>query len=298
MTSGIVFDIKKFSIHDGPGIRTTVFLKGCGLRCWWCHNPESQHPKPELLLRSNVCIECGVCVTACPQHAISEQFTTDRPVCLQCGQCTTVCYADAREIVGSVMTVPQVMDALLRDVPFYDESEGGVTFSGGEPLLQPDFLKALLDACKAHDLHTVLDTCGFAPWEALNSVRHQVDLFHFDLKLMDSQYHRTVTGASNPRILDNLRRLTRQGHRVVIRIPIIPHINDNDDNLHMTAGFVQSLPNIERVDLLPYHEVGSDKYVRLGRPKPMSRTTVPTPDHMQEIKEKMETFGLNVSIGG
>ncbi|HML21162.1 MAG TPA: glycyl-radical enzyme activating protein [Aggregatilinea sp.] len=301
MSSGIVFDIQKFSLHDGPGIRTTVFLKGCGLRCWWCHNPESQRPRPELLLRAEACIRCGACVVECPQSAITwngTDFVTDREICARCGTCTAACVADAREMVGREMTVEQVMDDVLRDVLFYDQSGGGVTFSGGEPLLQDEFLLDLLRACKAHDLHTVVDTCGYASAETLDRVRPYVDLFLYDLKSMDERRHREVTGASNALVLENLKRLAEHGHAVVLRVPIIPHVNDDEDNLRQLGTLARSLPNVRQVNILPYHKLGAEKYDRLSRSNPMPETQEPSADQMAAIKQFLETFGLNVTIGG
>jgi pyruvate formate lyase activating enzyme len=301
MGSGIVFDIQKFSLHDGPGIRTTVFLKGCGLRCWWCHNPESQQPRPELLLRTELCIRCGACLAECPQAAIrrdGEQFITDRDVCARCGSCVAVCTADARELVGQEMTVEQVVDEVLRDVIFYNESGGGVTFSGGEPLLQGDFLFELLQACKAHELHTVVDTCGYANADILDRVRPYVDLFLYDVKVMDDARHRKVTGASNKLILDNLRYLAEHHHPVLVRVPIIPNINDDEGNLRQIGELVRSMPNIQEVNILAYHTFGKDKYERLGRHSPMPETTEPSEDTMLRIKCLLESFGLIVTIGG
>lgn len=301
MSSGIVLNIQRFSLHDGPGIRTTVFLKGCGLRCWWCHNPESQHPKPELLLRAALCIQCGACVEECPHGAIrwdGNEFVTDRAICERCGACVAVCAAGARGIAGREMTVAQVMDEVLRDVIFYDESGGGVTFSGGEPLLQGEFLLDLLRACKAHDLHVTVDTCGYADSETLGRVSPYVDLFLYDLKLMDDQRHRVVTGASNKLILDNLRRLAADHRPVVLRVPVIPGINDDEDNLRQIGVLARSLPNITRVDLLAYHTLGMDKHERLNRPNPMPETVPPSADQMTAIRNLLESFGLNVTIGG
>ena len=301
MSSGIIFDIKKFSLHDGPGIRTTVFFKGCGLRCWWCHNPESQHPKSELLLRPELCIQCGTCVAECPQGAIQwsgERFITNRERCDRCGTCVTACTANAREIVGREMTVEQVMAEVLNDVIFYDESGGGVTFSGGEPLLQVEFLLGLLRACKVHDVHTVVDTCGFASPGTLDRVRPYADLFLYDLKLMDDARHRRVTGVPNGSILDNLRRLAEYHHPVVLRVPIIPHINDDEENLRQIGALVRSLPNIKQVDILAYHRLGMDKHERLNSPNPMPETVPPSADKMAAIKCLLESFGLDVTIGG
>jgi pyruvate formate lyase activating enzyme len=301
VSSGFVFDIQRFALHDGPGIRTTIFFKGCGLRCWWCHNPESQQTRPELLLRPELCIRCGACLAECPHGAIrrnGDGFATDRALCERCGACVAACTADAREMVGREMTVEQVMDEVLRDTIFYDESGGGVTFSGGEPLLQGDFLLDLLRACKAHDLHTIVDTCGFASPETLDRVSPYVDLFLYDVKLMDDRRHREVTGVSNTLILDNLRRLAEHDQPVVLRVPIIPHINDDEDNLRQIGALVRCLPNVERVDILAYHTLGMDKYERLNRPNPMPETAEPSEDEMMGIKRLLETFGLNVTIGG
>jgi pyruvate formate lyase activating enzyme len=301
MSSGIIFDIKKFSLHDGPGIRTTIFFKGCGLRCWWCHNPESQRLGPELLLRPELCIQCGACLAECPQGAIQwdgQQFITDRTICERCGTCIAACAAETREIVGREMTVEQVMTEVLDDVVFYDQSGGGVTFSGGEPLLQGEFLLDLLRTCKSHDLHTTVDTCGFARAEIIDRVAPYVDLFLYDLKLMVNRRHREVTGAPNGLILDNLRRLSEHGHQIVLRVPIIPQINDDEENLRQIGAFVRSLPNIKQVDILAYHKLGIDKYERLSSPNPMPETVPPSEDKMAAIKRLLESFGLYVTIGG
>jgi pyruvate formate lyase activating enzyme len=298
---GIVFDIKKFSVHDGPGIRTTVFLKGCGLRCWWCHNPESQHPKPELLLRPDMCIQCGACVGECPHKAISANgsgITTNRDACAKCGSCLSSCYADAREIVGKEMTVAEVITAIQLDTAFYDQSGGGVTFSGGEPLMQGDFLLELLQACKTQEIHTTVDTCGHAPTETLDKIRHYTDLFLYDVKLIDAARHREVTGASNELILDNLRMLANNGHNIIVRIPIIPNINDDAYNINQIAELAKSLPGIQRMDVLPYHKIGRDKYNRIGKENPMPETEPPTDEQVDAIVKQIEKTGLTVTIGG
>jgi pyruvate formate lyase activating enzyme len=300
VNTDIIFDIKQFSIHDGPGIRTTVFLKGCPLSCWWCHNPEGQAMEPELILRPERCIGCGACLETCEHGAISQDeghIVTDRERCTACGACVQVCYAEARALVGREVTVAEVLDAIERDTAFYDQSGGGVTISGGEPLAQPDFLRELLRACQARGLHTTLDTCGCAPWEALDSVRQYVDLFLYDLKLMDDERHRAFTGVSNRPILENLRRLSREGHRIVLRVPVIPGINDDEENLRAMRTFAADLPHLERVDLLPYHRIGRDKYQRLGKPCPMPETEPPSEARMAEIAQILGSFGVEIRQG-
>ena len=298
---GYIFDIRRFSIHDGPGIRTTVFFKGCPLRCQWCHNPESQSAYPELILQPRRCTLCGACIEICPHGAIyrqGEQILTDREKCQLCQSCAQVCFAEARQFTGREMSTAQIMAEIQRDIPFYDQSGGGVTFSGGEPLFQDDFLRTLLRACKQQDIHTALDTCGFAPFETLESLRGWVDLFLFDLKHMDDARHRELTGVSNRLILDNLLALSRLGHAIYLRLPLIPGVNDDEAHLHQLARFASRLPHLQRVDLLPYHSSGLEKYARLDKtiPAPALR---PVPEtHLAEVKTLFQAYGLETNIGG
>jgi pyruvate formate lyase activating enzyme len=299
--SGLIFDIRRFSIHDGPGIRTTVFLKGCPLSCWWCHNPESQSPEPELWLRPGRCIRCGECVEVCPEGAIIRQeniFVTDLERCTRCGTCVEACAAEAREIVGRQMSVGEVLAAVERDIVFYDESGGGVTVSGGEPLQQRGFLLALLKACQEKGIHTVLDTCGYATWKAFEQVRPYVNLFLYDLKLVDDARHRQFTGVSNRLILQNLRRLLQAGQRVEIRIPVIPGVNDGAEDLRQLGTLIASLPGSPKVELLPYHRAATGKYERLNRDYPLPEVQPPSAEHMQAVKQALQVFGLVVQIGG
>ena len=299
MSSGIVFDIRKYSIHDGPGIRTTVFFKGCPLFCDWCHNPESRAFKLELIFRSNRCILCESCLEACTSGAITrvgDMIVTDQEKCRTSGECVLVCDAEARELVGRRMSVDEVMEEIEADRAFYDQSGGGVTFSGGEPLAQPAFLTSLLVACKERDLHTSLDTSGFAGWSVVDRIRTYVDLFLYDLKLMDNVRHRRFTGVSNQKILANLRSLSELGHRILIRIPVIPGINDDEDNLRQTGAFLASLPVQPAVELLAYHQSGLAKYDSLGLEYRLPEVLPPGSMRMEGLAGILRESGLQVMV--
>jgi len=297
LITGTIFDVKKFSIHDGPGIRTTIFFKGCPLTCLWCHNPESQASEPELMFLESRCIGCGMCREVCDQGAISEDLTVNAESCTLCGECVEACYAEARQMVGQEMTVAQVMAEVERDVPFYDESGGGVTFSGGEPLAQPDFLLALLRACREREIHTALDTCGFAPWQVLDRVRRHTDLFLYDLKLMAAAAHQKFTGVSNELILRNLQMLSERGHDIILRLPIVPGVND-DEQIRRTGEFAAALPHLNRVDVLPYHHSAAQKYERLGRPYQLPTVQPPSEARVAKIIQILQAFDLQVRTGG
>jgi pyruvate formate lyase activating enzyme len=301
LTSGIVFDIKKFSIHDGPGIRTTVFLKGCPLHCAWCHNPESQDPRPEMMLREQRCIGCGACLEECPQEAITwngRGVITDRARCVRCGVCAEHCMAEAREAIGREMSVTQVMAEIERDLSFYDQSGGGVTFSGGEPLLQRDFLLALLQGCRAREIHTAVDTSGFAAWETLDRVREYVDLFLYDLKLLDDLQHRQLTGVSNRLILANLQALAERDHPIFLRVAIIPGLNDGETHLRRLGELAASLPAVREFALLPYHQTAVNKYNRLHKAYNIPDIRPPSEARMAQLADMLAEFGLPVKVGG
>lgn len=300
--TGIVFDIKRYAIHDGPGIRTTVFLKGCPLRCKWCHNPEGQNPEPDLLFRASKCIkDCVLCLKACSPRALSRArqcILINRKKCSLCGDCARVCSAEALEMSGKTMSTQDVLEEIEKDRVFFEESNGGVTFSGGEPLLQPDFLDALLEECRERGIHTAVDTCGSVPFEAIDKVLDKVGLFLFDVKMMDSKKHKEATGIPNELILDNLKRLSTKGSRIKVRIPLIPGLNDTTENIRETAEFLSSFQGITDVSLLPYHRAGIQKYRNLNRPHKMKKTQPSSSEKINQIKKQLEDYGFAVKTGG
>lgn len=299
--TGVVFNIMRFAVNDGPGIRTTVFLKGCPLRCLWCHNPESILPGPELFIRTDRCIRCGACLEVCEHGAIrggEDAFMTVRELCTRCGHCVDACWADARELVGREMTTEEVLEAISRDTVFHDESGGGVTFSGGEPLLQHEFLLSVLQGCRARGIHTAVDTSGYAAPAVLDAVAEVADLFLYDVKLFDEKRHRRFTGVSNRLILENLRRLSARGAAVIVRIPLIPGINDDEGNIREIGEFVASLGGISEIDVLPYHDTGLAKYDRLGRVYGLQDVARPTPARVEEIAAVLQEHVATVSVGG
>ena len=286
--AGLVFHVMRFSLRDGPGIRTTVFLKGCPLRCAWCHNPEGQSFGPSLMLFEERCRHCGDCALVCP-HGLSE--------CEACGRCVEACVAEARQLAGRPMSVAEALAEIERDVVFFDESGGGVTLSGGEPLAQPEFAGALLAACRARGIHTALDTCGMAPRDVLLRVAAHADLVLFDLKAMEGGLHAQYTGAPNTAILENLEALAAAGRCVIVRYPLIPGVNDGAGELRAMAEFLRPL-GLRRVDLLPYHRMGIDKYRRLGIRCPLEEFSSPDPARVDEVAEALRRQGLDVRMGG
>jgi pyruvate formate lyase activating enzyme len=299
--NGLVFDIKRYAIHDGPGIRTTVFLKGCPLRCEWCQNPEGRDPAPQISLLPGRCIRCGSCIEACPNvgaEAHSPAREVDPTRCIRCGACVDACPSGARALLGKTLSVPELIAEIEKDRLFYEQSGGGVTFSGGEPLMQAEFLLGCLKACRQREYHTAVDTCGYAPAETLLALAAYTDLFLYDLKVMDGARHEKSLGVSNTLILDNLRQLDARGCRVWIRVPLIPGLNDDDENLTAMADLVRTLNGPPPVHLLPYHRIGSDKYDRLGIPYPMKATGPLTDERVAQIAALLAARGLEVKTGG
>jgi pyruvate formate lyase activating enzyme len=301
MQPGIIFDIKRYAIHDGPGIRTTVFLKGCPLSCWWCHNPEGLKSVPQGLYLKERCIGCGACAEVCPWRAIAvtnQGIVTDTSICMHCGTCARVCPAEAREVAGKSETVEPIMKIIVKDIPFYDTSGGGVTISGGEPLLQVDFLLELLERCGKHDIHRAVDTTGYAEPDIIEAVAAKAELFLFDLKLMDSAKHKKYTGVSNRKILRNLERLAAMGADIIIRVPLVPGINIDDENIEQTGAYVATLPGVRRIDLLPFHNAAGNKYRKFGLTYRTPDILPPAADQLRAVVKRLEKFGLQVAIGG
>ena len=298
--TGMVLNVTRFSVHDGPGIRTTVFFKGCPLDCWWCHNPESQSFRPQPMYLEERCLHCGDCLALCPEHAIEDVdgAMRSRPdLCLRCGVCVEACQAAAREIAGRRMGLAELMAEIEKDVVFFDQSGGGVTLSGGEPVSQHRFAAGLLGACRDRGIHTVLETCGYAHREPFLKLALMADLVLFDLKTLDREKHKRYTGVRNDQILRNLEALARSGRPPVVRIPLIPGINDSDDDLRQFAGYLYPA-GVRRVDLLPYHRIGSDKYQRLAAPFRLPDLTQPTASEVERFTEALAQTGCEVKVGG
>lgn len=300
--SGTIFDIKRYAVHDGPGIRLTVFLKGCPLQCRWCHNPEGIKPHPELTYRPARCLaDCSDCIPACPQQALTRSpaaVLLDRDKCRLSGACAAACPTDALQIIGKRMTVAEVMQTIEKDRIFFDNSGGGVTFSGGEPLLQHRFLLALLQECRSRSLHTIVDTCGYAPWEHLAPILEYTDIFYYDLKMIDERKHQDYTGVSNRTILENLQKLSAAGKKVQIRIPLLPGINDDQENIDRTAEFLKPLAGITGISLLPYHRIGRGKYEDLQAPSLENDIQAPADENIKNIRSRLEKHGFIIKVGG
>ena len=292
--SGLVFDIQRFCVHDGPGIRTTVFLKGCSLSCGWCHNPEGIQAMPQVMFNAEKCIDCQACATACDRsvHIFKADgqraFYPER--CTGCGACARICPSEALTLVGRKMTVDEVIAKVLRDKPFFG-ADGGMTVSGGEVFLQVDFLRALLYCAQSEGLNTVVDTSGYADWATLEMTLSLTNLYLFDIKAFSPALHRKITGVDNVRILENLRRLDAEGANIWIRMPLLRGINDSLEELRGTARFLAELSCVERIEMMPYHILGRAKYAILGREK-QSEFYAPTKEELQKYKELFLGFGL------
>lgn len=289
MTTGLVFNIQRFSLHDGPGVRSTVFMKGCPLHCAWCHNPESQSPRQDFVRLRHRCMHCE----RCSEEELANPVVTGRGP-----EDVELCPTGALQAVGEMMTAQVLVATLLADRVFFDESHGGVTFSGGEPLMQAAFVTECLAALRAEGVHTALDTCGFAKWPDLAAAAAHASLVLFDLKLMDDARHREATGVSNQIILENLKALTAIHDNIWIRIPVIPRVNDDDENIAATAEFLRALPGIRQVDLLPYHATGEAKFARVGLDYTLHGTASPTSERLESLAALVRARGLTARAGG
>ena len=296
---GLVFNIQRFSIHDGPGIRTTVFMKGCPLKCRWCSNPESQDFSPNLIARDINCKGCGECVKVCPERAITitEEYgrKIDWEKCNHCLKCVDACIYNSLNACGSYMEIKEILDEVMSDQDFYRNSGGGVTVSGGEPLSQAGFVAKLLEASKREGLHTTLDTSGFAPWEKMEKVSRFVDLFLFDVKHLDTDEHKRMTGVENELILENLKKVSKLKD-VWLRLPLIADFDDSEEYVKRIILLGKDL-GVKKISLLPYHEGGRSKSEQIGRPYPIPEAKAPSDEHVQHLKELIEKEGIKASIG-
>lgn len=300
METALIFSIQKFCIHDGPGIRTTIFFKGCPLTCRWCHNPESQSYKKEIMVNSDRCTLCGQCQIHCSQQAI--QLLNDKMIyhadkCRYCETCVDCCSNNAREVAGKEYTVSELMAEIEKDRPFYEQSGGGVTLSGGEAMMQIDFVEELVKTCKEQGISVVVDTAGYAPRENFTRIVKFVDWFLYDIKLMDSQLHRKYTGKDNTLILENLQMLSDNGARINLRLPLIGSVNSDDVQINQVMDFISPL-RLDAVNLLPYHDIGKGKYRQLNLAYCSEQFFTPSDERLSEIEAKFKQANYKVQIGG
>ncbi len=306
VTSGLVFNIQRYAIHDGSGVRTLVFMKGCPLKCQWCSNPEGQKSHPETGFMESRCVGADICkarcVEACSEHAITlsreGRPVIDRKLCAHCGKCGEGCYYGALELVGQEMTVEEVLSEVEKDRPFYRRSGGGVTIGGGEPLMQAEFVAQLLEACQQRHLHTAIETTGFGPRRQLKEVLEHVDLLYLDIKHMDSSRHKELTGVSNEAVLRNVRGLLSadRHYEVIMRVTTIPGLNDSEENISASARFAAEL-GCEGMELVPYHKLGISKYGQYGMEYQLGDMDPPSEDKMRALRRLVEGFGLKEMSG-
>ena len=299
-----IINIQKFSVHDGDGIRTTIFFKGCMLNCWWCHNPESQSFTPELLYNAERCTGCTRCMEVCPQHGIrmvNGQFLADRSKCDACGTCADACLNNAREVCGRTYTIKELIREIEKDQMFYEESGGGVTLSGGESMLQdPEYMEQLCRQLHRKGFNIAVDTCGFAPWSTYERVLPYVDTFLYDVKLIEPERHKKYMGQDNALILENLKKLSAAGANINLRIPLITPVNTSDQDIQDIISFLKENDiRIVKTNLLPYHNTGNHKYEKLGEEYKGINFERPSDERLEQIRQQFIGAGFtSVKIGG
>lgn len=302
MRTGLIFDIKKYAINDGPGIRLTVFFKGCNLSCQWCHNPESMSPKVQKMYNATKCIGASHCIEHCPNDALEltpHGVVTNFDSCNLCGKCAEVCPTKAFEMLGSPISLKALMKTIDNEAIFFDQSGGGVTFSGGEPLMHADYLLEALKECGKRYYHRVVDTTAFANQEVLLEVAKHTELFLIDLKVMDADKHKEFTGVSNKKILENITELSKTECELIFRMPLIKGVNTSNENIDATANFINSLEgNRTKMNLLPYHNIAENKHVKLGAGSNFIEFKTPSEDEIESIISRFNTYGIEATEGG
>ncbi|UCC15998.1 MAG: glycyl-radical enzyme activating protein [Dehalococcoidales bacterium] len=295
----LVLSISRMTIHNGPGLRTVIYLKGCPLRCLWCSTPESQKTGSEIAIYPNKCIHCDLCISVCPLDAITvtdEVVSIDRSVCNNCGRCVEVCYSEAIELLGQSMTIKELVDEVTKDSAFYKRSGGGVVISGGEPLINPNYIMKLLQELKKEGINIGIDTCGYVPWTNIEKALPYIDFFLWDIKHMNAEKHRELTGVSNELILSNARAVSENNIPLYIRIPVIPGCNDSEENIRATCEFAQDLSSVVEIHLVPLHHLGKGRYDSLDRPYPINDIPLIPDNVLENLKKLVESYGLQCVI--